>query len=106
MLGTVECRYAGRREPLNHTTPDAVLLQAQMAKMLDHGVTHLAMEVSSHALDQERVAGLHFKVAGFTNLSQDHLDYHKTTRRVFRGEGAAVFRVSSEVARSRAGWRW
>ena len=95
VIGTVECRYAGRREPLEHTTPDAVLLEDQMAKMVDHGVTHLAMEVSSHALDQQRVAGLHFKVAGFTNLSQDHLDYHKTFDAYFEAKA----RLFSEFLR-------
>ena len=95
VLGSVECRYAGHREPLEHTTPDAVMLEHQMAKMLEHGVTHLAMEVSSHALDQDRVAGLHFKVAGFTNLSQDHLDYHKTIDAYFEAKA----RLFSEFLR-------
>ena len=95
VLGTVECRYAGHREELTHTTPDAVMLAGQMAKMVEHGVTHLAMEVSSHALDQRRVAGLHFKVAGFTNLSQDHLDYHKTLDAYFEAKA----RLFSEFLR-------
>ena len=76
VIGTVECRYGNKAVPLAHTTPDAVTLQAALSDMVDAGVSHVAMEVSSHALDQERVAGLHFKVAGFTNFSQDHLDYH------------------------------
>ena len=95
VLGTVECRYAGHREPLEHTTPDAVMLFGQLAKMADHGVTHLAMEVSSHALHQDRVAGLHFKVAGFTNLSQDHLDYHETLDAYFEAKA----RLFSEFLR-------
>ncbi|MCA9551508.1 MAG: UDP-N-acetylmuramoyl-L-alanyl-D-glutamate--2,6-diaminopimelate ligase [Myxococcales bacterium] len=76
VIGTVDCRYGNKTLPLAHTTPDAVTLQATLGEMVDAGVSHVAMEVSSHALDQERVAGLHFKVAGFTNFSQDHLDYH------------------------------
>ncbi|MEO1335871.1 MAG: UDP-N-acetylmuramoyl-L-alanyl-D-glutamate--2,6-diaminopimelate ligase, partial [Myxococcota bacterium] len=95
VMGTVECRFPGHREAVSHTTPDAVSLEAQMAKMLDHGVTHVAMEVSSHALDQKRVAGLHFKVAGFTNLSQDHLDYHKTLDAYFEAKA----RLFSEFLR-------
>ena len=95
VLGTVECRYAGHREALDFTTPDAVQLQAQMSKMVDHGVTHLAMEVSSHALHQDRVAGVHFKVAGFTNLSQDHLDYHRSLEAYFEAKA----RLFSEFLR-------
>ena len=60
------------------TTPDAVAVQAQLASMRDQGASHVAMEVSSHALDQHRVAAVRFAVAVFTNLSRDHLDYHGT----------------------------
>ena len=59
-----------------HTTPDAVRLQAWLAQMRDQGLRHVAMEVSSHALDQGRVNGVAFDVAVWTNLSRDHLDYH------------------------------
>ncbi len=100
VIGSVECRYAGHREPVSHTTPDAVMLEAQMAKMVEHGVTHLAMEVSSHALDQQRVVGLHFKVAGFTNLSQDHLDYHKTLDAYFEAK-ARLFSECLRKSRAR-----
>jgi UDP-N-acetylmuramoyl-L-alanyl-D-glutamate--2,6-diaminopimelate ligase len=78
VIGTVETRYAQRSETLRHTTPEAVELQSLLARMRDAGVETVAMEVSSHALDQHRVDGTRFAVTCFTNLSQDHLDYHGT----------------------------
>jgi UDP-N-acetylmuramoyl-L-alanyl-D-glutamate--2,6-diaminopimelate ligase len=78
VIGTVETRYAHQREGLRHTTPEATELQALLARMRDAGVETVAMEVSSHALDQHRVDGTRFAVVCFTNLSQDHLDYHGT----------------------------
>lgn len=95
VIGSVDCRYNGATHPLPYTTPDAVTLQETLSRMGEAGVTHLAMEVSSHALDQQRVAGLHFKVAGFTNLSQDHLDYHKTLDEYFEAKA----RLFSEFLR-------
>ncbi|MBI4819730.1 MAG: UDP-N-acetylmuramoyl-L-alanyl-D-glutamate--2,6-diaminopimelate ligase [Deltaproteobacteria bacterium] len=83
LIGTIECRFDGASFSLEHTTPEPVQLQGILKRMLDSGVSHVAMEVSSHALDQQRVAGIHFKVAGFTNLTQDHLDYHKTLEQYF-----------------------
>lgn len=61
-----------------HTTPDCISVHRQIAELRDAGVSHLGMEVSSHALDQERVAGVRFDTAVFTNLTHDHLDYHGT----------------------------
>ncbi|MDQ1533840.1 MAG: UDP-N-acetylmuramoyl-L-alanyl-D-glutamate--2,6-diaminopimelate ligase, partial [Actinomycetota bacterium] len=78
VIGTVETRYASTSEQLRHTTPEASELQLLLARMRDAGVDTVAMEVSSHALDQHRVDGTRFAVACFTNLSQDHLDYHGT----------------------------
>jgi UDP-N-acetylmuramoyl-L-alanyl-D-glutamate--2,6-diaminopimelate ligase len=78
VIGTVETRYAHRIEALRHTTPEASELQALLARMRDAGVETVAMEVSSHALDQHRVDGTRFAGVCFTNLSQDHLDYHGT----------------------------
>lgn len=65
------------------TTPEAIDLQALLHKCVENGVTHVVMEVSSHALDQHRVTGVMFDVAVFTNLSRDHLDYHKTDEAYF-----------------------
>src|SRR5690606_41657677 len=61
-----------------HTTPDPIQLNELLKKMLDSGCTHVFMEVSSHAVDQERIAGLKFAGALFTNITHDHLDYHVT----------------------------
>lgn len=77
VIGTVGTKIGDVSEPLSHTTPDAVTLHSILAKMVSEGITHVVMEVSSHALDQERVFGINFKVGIFTNLSVDHLDYHK-----------------------------
>ena len=76
LIGTVETRSADRVLPSRLTTPDAAALQGVLAVMREDGVDALAMEVSSHALVQRRVDGIVFDVAGFTNLSQDHLDFH------------------------------
>jgi len=64
--------------PLRHTTPDAVTLHSVMQQAAVSGVTHAAMEASSHGLDQRRLDGVQIKAAGFTNFTQDHLDYHET----------------------------
>lgn len=78
LIGTVETRIAGERLPSARTTPESTDLQSLFARMRDAQVRGVAMEVSSHAIDLHRVDGVHFAVAAFTNLTQDHLDYHKT----------------------------
>jgi UDP-N-acetylmuramoyl-L-alanyl-D-glutamate--2,6-diaminopimelate ligase len=78
MLGTVEYDLAGQRRPAGLTTPGAVELCRLLAEARDAGATHAVMEVSSHALDQGRCAGLAFDAAVFTNLTGDHLDYHRS----------------------------
>ena len=80
-VGTTAVRVAGEEKPATHTTPPAEALSALLAQMADAGVTTCAMEVSSHALEQQRVEALHFAGAIFTNLTQDHLDYHGTLER-------------------------
>jgi UDP-N-acetylmuramoyl-L-alanyl-D-glutamate--2,6-diaminopimelate ligase len=75
-LGTLGAGRLGALEAGTHTTPDAVSLQARLAQARDEGVRAVAMEVSSHALDQDRVAGMRFDAAVLTNLTRDHLDYH------------------------------
>ncbi|WP_253258450.1 UDP-N-acetylmuramoyl-L-alanyl-D-glutamate--2,6-diaminopimelate ligase [Pseudonocardia sp. N23] len=77
LLGTVATRIRGAEAPSAFTTPESPDLQALFAVMAERGVTDVAMEVSSHALALDRVAGTRFSVAGFTNLSQDHLDFHR-----------------------------
>jgi UDP-N-acetylmuramoyl-L-alanyl-D-glutamate--2,6-diaminopimelate ligase len=76
VIGTVTYRYADREQPASQTTPAPEDLQRLLREMVDAGVTHCVMEVSSHALAQDRVWGCRFAAALFTNLTQDHLDYH------------------------------
>ena len=77
VIGTINYRHSGRAVPSHHTTPEAPEIQGLLAEMAQSGVEVVAMEVSSHALAQQRVRGLDFDIAVFTNLSRDHLDYHK-----------------------------
>ena len=78
-LFSTVCNYIGdKKVSATHTTPDSIQLQQTMAEMLAAGCTHCFMEVSSHAVDQQRIAGITFNGAIFTNLTHDHLDYHKT----------------------------
>ena len=83
MIGTVETRMRGRHVPSAFTTPEAPDLQGLLATMVEQGVTHAAMEVSSHALAQGRVGGTAFAVGAFTNLSAEHLDFHPTMEDYF-----------------------
>ncbi|MCU0428409.1 MAG: UDP-N-acetylmuramoyl-L-alanyl-D-glutamate--2,6-diaminopimelate ligase [Cytophagaceae bacterium] len=78
MLSTVENKINDEIIPSTHTTPDALTLNYLLQKMLEAGCTHCFMEVSSHAVVQHRISGLQFTGAMFTNISHDHLDYHKT----------------------------
>lgn len=81
VLGTVGQGLYGALEDSTHTTPNALELQALLARMLTQGARDVAMEVSSHALDQGRVAGTLIQYALLTNLSRDHLDYHRSAKR-------------------------
>jgi UDP-N-acetylmuramoyl-L-alanyl-D-glutamate--2,6-diaminopimelate ligase len=76
VLGTLGTGFPGALTQTGYTTPDAPRLQTQLKELLDAGAQQVAMEISSHALDQERIAGLDVDCAVFTNLTQDHLDYH------------------------------
>lgn len=86
LIGTTGTRIDGRPVPTSLTTPEAPTLQALFARMRDEGVTHVVMEVSSHALVLGRVRGVDFDVAAFTNLSQDHLDFHPTMEDYFEAK--------------------
>lgn len=112
LIGTVEVRVAGRSEPAVLTTPQPADLQALLADMVGAGVSDLAMEVSSHALGLGRVDPVVFDVAGFTNLTQDHLDYHGTLEDYFAAKASlfnpdrsrcAVVLVDDEWGRRLAG---
>jgi UDP-N-acetylmuramoyl-L-alanyl-D-glutamate--2,6-diaminopimelate ligase len=83
MAGTIEYHVAGEVRPSIHTTPESRDLFELMAEGVGRGATELVTEVSSHALDQGRAAGVNFDVAVFTNLTQDHLDYHRTMEKYF-----------------------
>jgi UDP-N-acetylmuramoyl-L-alanyl-D-glutamate--2,6-diaminopimelate ligase len=78
LIGTIEYHVAGKILPAPHTTPESLELNQMLAEGLAHGATEAVMEVSSHALAQQRVFAVPFDVAVFTNLTRDHLDYHHT----------------------------
>jgi len=78
LLSTVQNQVADKILPATHTTPDAITLNGLIANMVGAGCTHVFMEVSSHAIHQHRIAGLQFAGGIFSNITHDHLDYHKT----------------------------
>ncbi|WP_295615059.1 UDP-N-acetylmuramoyl-L-alanyl-D-glutamate--2,6-diaminopimelate ligase [Chamaesiphon sp. GL140_3_metabinner_50] len=86
LLGTLYTRWQGYQKTATHTTPFAVDLQQQLAQALAAGSQVALMEVSSHALDQGRVMGCPFEVGVFTNLTQDHLDYHENMENYFQAK--------------------
>ncbi len=100
LIGTIQNMIGERVVQTGHTTPDPYELQQLFAEMVGAGCTYAVMEVSSHALDQERVGNCRFAVGAFTNLTQDHLDYHGTMeqyalakKRLFRMSDAVVINV-------------
>jgi UDP-N-acetylmuramoyl-L-alanyl-D-glutamate--2,6-diaminopimelate ligase len=97
LAGTIEYHAAGRILPAPHTTPESRDLLELFREGVDGGATEAVMEVSSHALDQERTAGLTFDVAIFTNLTRDHLDYHHTMEDYFAAK-RKLFESSPRVA--------
>ena len=78
LIGTMENRIGDEVIPTERTTPESYELQSLFARMRDGGCTHMVMEVSSHAISLDRVGGVHYDVAAFTNLTEDHLDFHGT----------------------------
>lgn len=106
LLGTVKQIVGGVEEPVVHTTPEAIDLQATLRRMADAGDRACAMEVSSHALELGRAEGIEFACRVFTNLTQDHLDFHPdmeayffAKRRLFDGPGPAVVNADDEYGR-------
>ena len=83
VIGTVNYRLKGKEQPAPTTTPQSYDLQRLLSEMISDGIHDVVMEVSSHALDQERVRGCHFDVGVFTNISPEHLDYHEDMDRYF-----------------------
>ena len=106
LLGTVKSVVGGREEPVERTTPEAIDLQRLLRRMLDGGDTACAIEVSSHALELRRSDGIELAARVFTNLTQDHLDFHPTLehyflakRRLFAGAGASIVNVDDPYGR-------
>ncbi len=105
VIGTIDYRCGALKVPAERTTPEAPDLQALLRRMLDVGATHIAMEVSSHSLALHRVDGVEFDVAVFTNLTQDHLDFHgsfesylEAKSRLFRSLGVGAVKAGAKAA--------
>jgi UDP-N-acetylmuramoyl-L-alanyl-D-glutamate--2,6-diaminopimelate ligase len=86
LIGTIEYHLLGKVIPAPHTTPESLELNRMFAEALASGATETVMEVSSHALEQQRVYGIPYDVAVFTNLTRDHLDYHQTMENYFESK--------------------
>lgn len=102
LLSTVDNHIGNKILPATHTTPDPISLNRLMKQMVDEDCTHVFMEVSSHAIDQHRIAGLEFDGALFSNITHDHLDYHKTfdeyirvKKAFFDGLSSSAFAISN-----------
>jgi len=100
VIGTINCRFGSRIKKISNTTPESLELQSLLGQMAEQKISHVIMEVSSHALDQNRVAGVHFDVGVFTNLTSEHLDYHGTIENYARSKAKlfSQFLEESEVS--------
>jgi len=114
VIGTINYRYGGHEFPARFTTPEPLELQCLLREMADHGVTHVIMEVSSHALAMHRIRGISFASALFTNLTRDHLDFHADMEAYYQAKkllftdylrhgGTAVI-LADDVAEQDAKW--
>lgn len=97
LLSTVENHIGNKVVPATHTTPDAISLNALLKEMLDAGCTHVFMETSSHAIHQHRINGLRYAGGIFSNITHDHLDYHKTFDEYIRVKKAFFDGLSSDA---------
>ncbi len=102
LISTVQNHIHDKAEPSTHTTPDAIAVQSLLAKMADAKCEYVFMEVSSHAVHQKRISGIDFAGGIFTNITHDHLDYHKTfdeyirvKKAFFDGLSASAFALSN-----------
>ena len=104
LIGTMENMIGSKAIPSERTTPESLDLQALFAKMRDAGCSHVIMEVSSHAIALERVGGIEFEVAAFTNLTEDHLDFHKTMENYCDAKAQLFARSKKCVANRDDAW--
>lgn len=98
LIGTIQMRYDGQSYPMSGTTPESLELQRSLQDMASKGVQCCVMEVSSHALEQGRVKGTDFRTAIFTNLTQDHLDYHHTMEEYRAVKGLFFSRLGNVIS--------
>jgi len=98
VIGTVNQRHCGIEVPSELTTPNAIKLQEILANMLKQGAKTVALEVSSHALDQQRISGCSFAASIFTNLGRDHLDYHQDMEQYFQAKVKLFLEYPSDTA--------
>ncbi|WP_416151832.1 UDP-N-acetylmuramoyl-L-alanyl-D-glutamate--2,6-diaminopimelate ligase [Salipaludibacillus sp. HK11] len=100
IIGTMYMKYKGKEVKVKNTTPESLVLQKEFSAMYNEGVKAVAMEVSSHALELGRVHGTGFNIGVFTNLSQDHLDYHVTMERYGQAKGLLFSQLGSSYDKS------
>lgn len=98
LIGTIQMRYGGQSYPTSGTTPEALELQRHLHNMASQGVACCVMEVSSHALVQGRVKGTDYRTAVFTNLTQDHLDYHHSMEEYRAAKGLFFSRLGNAIS--------
>ncbi len=104
LMGTMDNMIGQEKIPTERTTPESFDLQALLARMRSAGCTHVIMEVSSHAIALDRVGGLHYTVAAFTNLTEDHLDFHKTMENYCDTKAILFSRCDKAVANLDDSW--
>ncbi len=104
LIGTMENLIGDVVIPTERTTPESFELQARFAQMRDAGCSHLVMEVSSHAIALDRVGGIHYQVGAFTNLTEDHLDFHKTMEAYCDTKAELFRRCDKAVLNRDDGW--
>ena len=104
LIGTMENHIGDEIVATDRTTPESIELQALFARMRDAGCKYAVMEVSSHAISLDRVAGIHFDVAAFTNLTEDHLDYHKTMEHYCDTKAVLFGRCDKAVVNADDAW--
>jgi len=97
LLSTIDIKIGNEIIQATHTTPDAVSIQKSMAMMVEKNCTYCFMEVSSHAIDQDRIAGIKFRGGVFSNITHDHLDYHKTFQNYIQAKKKFFDQLSVEA---------